>query len=196
MSYVIKSEEELKDPFLCYCLLHRFNEELDEDYLEYNKEIINSVPFMFWLKGRGDITNEQLEAFIAIDPKANMQDILESDILYPNTYGSLALAKIKTYTLLAEYMSQLKEFRKRLWESVLKEVPKSDDKTLQELYPHKSLACIIDEDDMKSEEYTYDVLIHMSLMDFLCVTYKNQFNIGIQMSLKDADVETDMEKGM
>ena len=151
---------------------------------------------MFWLKGRGDITNEQLEAFIAIDPKANMQDILESDILYPNTYGSLALAKIKTYTLLAEYMSQLKEFRKRLWKSVLKEVPKSDDKTLQKLYPHKSLACIIDEDDMKSEECTYDVLMHMSLMDFLCVTYKDQFNIGTHMSFKDADVEIDMEKGM
>lgn len=40
MSYIIKSPDDLKDPFLCYCVFHRFMEEAGEDYIDYNECIV------------------------------------------------------------------------------------------------------------------------------------------------------------
>lgn len=43
MSYIIKSPDELKDPFLCYCIFQRFMEEAGEDMQtkKENGEIID-----------------------------------------------------------------------------------------------------------------------------------------------------------
>jgi len=55
MSYIIKSPDELKDPFLCYCVFHRFMEEAGEDYIDYNERIVNGTPLLFWMLGKGYI---------------------------------------------------------------------------------------------------------------------------------------------
>lgn len=41
MAYIIKSPDELKDPFLCYCIFEKFDQIAGEDYLDYNETIIN-----------------------------------------------------------------------------------------------------------------------------------------------------------
>ncbi len=105
MSYIIKSADELKDPFLCYCVFRKFIEEADEDYIDYNESIINSIPFIFWLRGRNDINNEQLETFLSNPFGICIQKVLKDEVLFPNTYGDSFLSNIKAYTLLAEYMS-------------------------------------------------------------------------------------------
>ena len=61
MSYIIKSPDDLKDPFLCYCIFQGFIEVSEEDYIDSNELIIKPIPFVFLLKGRKEITNEQLE---------------------------------------------------------------------------------------------------------------------------------------
>ena len=118
MSYTIKSADELKNPFLCYCVFREFNKETNEDYIGIHYDIIDTIPFLFWLKGRNVITNEQLEKYLSINDILHLTDILKDDELFTNTCGTSYLSDIKTYTLLAEYMCQTKEFREKLWNSI------------------------------------------------------------------------------
>lgn len=111
MSYTIKSADELKNPFLCYCVFREFNKEINEDYIDIHYDIIDTIPFLFWLKGKNVITNEQLEKYLSINDSLYLKDILKDDKLFTNTCGMSYLSDIKTYTLLAEYMCQTKEFR-------------------------------------------------------------------------------------
>lgn len=83
MSYIIKSADELKDPFLCYCVFRKFIAEAEEDYIDYNESIINSIPFIFWLRGRNDINNTQLETLLSSQYEIGVQDVLKDDVLFP-----------------------------------------------------------------------------------------------------------------
>lgn len=190
MSYIIKSADELKDPFLCYCVFHKFMKEAGEDYIDYNESIINSIPFIFWLRGRNDINNEQLETFLSSKYKICVQDVLKDDVLFPNTYGDSFLSDIKAYTLLAEYMCQLKEFRTRLWNSVNDEATNFENKSFYKDSNNNSLACIIEENELNDTGYSYKDVLDMSIHKMWELSYKNQFNIGIKMTIRDADIET------
>lgn len=189
MSYIIKSADELKDPFLCYCVFRKFIEEAGEDYIDYNESIINSIPFIFWLRGRNDINNEQLETFLSIQYKICVQDVLKDDVLFPNTYGDSFLSDIKTYTLLAEYMCQLKEFRTRLWNSVNDEATNFENESFYKDINNNSLACIIEENELNDTWYSYEDVLDMPMQKLYKLSYKNQFNIGKKMSIRDADIE-------
>ena len=69
MSYIIKSPEELKDPFLCYCVFQRFMEEAGEDYIDYNERIVNGTPLLFWMLGKGYISDKETEKRNYFSPK-------------------------------------------------------------------------------------------------------------------------------
>ena len=115
MSYIIKSPDDLKDPFLCYCIFQGFMEVAEEDYIDYNELIIKPIPFVFWLKGRKEITNKQLEKLLKTK---YLEEVLQEEILFPNTYGESVISRSKAYVLLAEYVCQISEFRQRVWDSV------------------------------------------------------------------------------
>lgn len=193
MSYIIKSADELKDPFLCYCVFRKFIEEAGEDYIDYNESIINSIPFIFWLRGRNDINNEQLETFLSNQYKICLQDVLKDEWLFPNTYGDSFLSDIKAYTLLAEYMCQLKEFRTRLWNSVNDEATNFENESFYKDSNDNSLACIIEENELNDTGYSYKDVLDMPVHKMFELSYKNQFNIGIKMTIRDADIETKSE---
>lgn len=195
MSYIIKSADELKDPFLCYCVFRKFIEEAGEDYIDYNESIINSIPFIFWLRGRNDINNEQLETFLSNQYKICLQDVLKDEVLFPNTYGYSFLSDIKAYTLLAEYMCQLKEFRTRLWNSVNDEATNFENESFYKDSNDNSLACIIEENELNDTGYSYKDVLDMPIHKMWELSYKNQFNIGIKMTIRDADIETKSEYG-
>lgn len=195
MSYIIKSADELKDPFLCYCVFRKFIEEAGEDYIDYNESIINSIPFIFWLRGRNDINNEQLETFLSNQYKICLQDVLKDEELFPNTYGASFLSDIKAYTLLAEYMCQLKEFRTRLWNSVNDEATNFENESFYKDSNDNSLACIIEENELNDTGYSYKDVLDMPVHKMCELSYKNQFNIGIKMTIRDADIETKSEYG-
>lgn len=193
MSYIIKSADELKDPFLCYCVFRKFIAEAEEDYIDYNESIINSIPFIFWLRGRNDINNEQLETFLSSQHGICIQDVLKDDVLFPNTYGDSFLSDIKAYTLLAEYMCQLKEFRTRLWNSVNDEATNFENESFYKDSNGNSLACIIEENKINDTGYSYEDVLNMPIHKMWELSYKDQFNIGIKMTIKDADIETKSE---
>lgn len=195
MSYIIKSTDELKDPFLCYCVFRKFIEEAGEDYIDYNESIINSIPFIFWLRGRNDINNEQLETFLSNQYKICLQDVLKDEELFPNTYGDSFLSDIKAYTLLAEYMCQLKEFRTRLWNSVNDEATNFENESFYKDSNDNSLACIIEENELNDTGYSYKDVLDMPVHKMWELSYKNQFNIGIKITIRDADIETKSEYG-
>lgn len=189
MSYIIKSADELKDPFLCYCIFRSFIDEAHEDYIDYNDDIINAIPFLFWLKGRNDITNEQLENCLNKRHKLYLSDVLKDDILFPNTFGGSFLSDIKAYTLLAEYMCQVKTFRERLWDSVNDDAPNFEDGTFYQDDKGNSLACIIEDSDMVKHVVHYSEILNMSVYETFRLSYKDQFGLGINMTVTDADAE-------
>ena len=193
MSYIIKSADELKDPFLCYCVFRKFIEEAGEDYIDYNESIINSIPFIFWLRGRNDINNEQLETFLSNPFGICIQKVLKDEVLFPNTYEDSFLSNIKAYTLLAEYMCQLKEFRTRLWNSVNDEATNFENESFYKDSNNNSLACIIEENELNDTGYSYEDVLDMPIHKMWELSYKNQFNIGIKMTIRDADIETKFE---
>lgn len=193
MSYIIKSADELKDPFLCYCVFRKFIAEAEEDYIDYNESIINNIPFTFWLRGRNDINNAQLETLLSSQYKIGVQDVLKDDVLFPNTYGDSFLSNIKAYTLLAEYMCQLEEFRTRLWNSVNDEATNFENESFYKDSNDNSLACVIEESELNDTGCSYEDVLDMPIHKMWELSYKDQFNIGIKMTIKDADIETKSE---
>lgn len=193
MSYIIKSADELKDPFLCYCVFRKFMEEAGEDYIDYNESIINSIPFIFWLRGRNDINNEQLETFLSNPFGICIQKVLKDEVLFPNTYGDSFLSNIKAYTLLAEYMSQLKEFGTRLWNSVNDEATNFENESFYKDSNGNSLACVIEESELNDTGCSYEDVLDIPIHKMWELSYRDQFNIGIKMTIKDADIETNSE---
>ncbi|MCB7108890.1 hypothetical protein [Agathobacter rectalis] len=180
MSYTIKSADELKNPFLCYCVFREFNKEINEDYIDIHYDIIDTIPFLFWLKGKNVITNEQLEKYLSINDSLYLKDILKDDKLFTNTCGMSYLSDIKTYTLLAEYMCQTKEFREKLWNSI--------HNIENDIVSGISPICIIDDTEMFYHNYHLYYVFQMSIYEAQqLLSYKDQFNIGINMTISEAD---------
>lgn len=195
MAHIIRSENDLKDPFRCYCIFQRFIEEAGEDYIDYNDDIIDPVPFVCWMKGRGDISEDQFEKLMNIKGNFYFQEVLNDKYLFPNTYGDSVLAQIKIYTILAEYMCQLSNFRKKLWASVHDEATNFEDEKFYTDENGISLACIIDNGQMRPlRNFFYKDVLTMSLEDFDKLSYKTEFNLGREMSFEQADVYLDFEK--
>ena len=185
MSYIIKSPDDLKDPFLCYCIFQGFMEVAEEDYIDYNELIVKPIPFVFWLKGRKEITNEQLEKLLKTK---YLEEVLQEEILFPNTYGESAISQSKAYALLAEYICQISEFRQRVWDSVNDKADGFED---DQFYTDKngiSLACIVDDEDMvENKLYSLKELKNMTVYEFDDLSYKDQFNAVRNLTIKEAD---------
>lgn len=180
MSYTIKSADELKNPFFCYCIFREFNKETSEDYISINYDIIDTTPFLFWLKGRNIITNEQLEKYLSMNDIIYLTDILKDDTLFTNTCGMSYLSDIKIYTLLAEYICQIKDFREKLWNSI--------NDIENGIVSGISPICIIDDTEMFYHNYGLDYVFKMSIYEAQqLLSYKDQFNIGINMTISEAD---------
>lgn len=186
MSYIIKSPDELKDPFLCYCIFKRYMDEAEEDYMDYNESIVNLYPLIFWLKGRCDISEHQVEKLLNIE-YLGLQDVF-GEIMFPNTYGHSVLSEIKKYTLLAEYMCQISDFRQRVWDSLYNTDSFEDGK----FYTNDdgiSLACIIEDTDMKSKNINYKKALMMKKSDLWELSYKDQFDLGLEMNIEESDIK-------
>jgi hypothetical protein len=163
----------------------RFMEEAGEDYIDYNESIINAYPFSMWLFGKGYINNEAIEKFCEMN-HLSIQDILCDEILFPNTYGCDGVAQVKVYSLLAEYMSSVKAFRQRLYDSVNDEASNFEDEEFYKNEDGISLACIINEEDMIGEEYTKEKFLQNG-KDVWDLSYKEQWNLANSITILEAD---------
>lgn len=185
---IIENEDDLKNPFMCYCIMMRFMNEAGEDYVDYNEDIIKPVPFIMWLNGRNYISNEQVDELISIDDLYLQEVICGGDVLFPNTYGQGTFSEYKCYQMLAEYISCSKVLRKKLYDSV-------NNKALGfangEFYKDKngiSLACII-----PSEELMVGIhdLHYKNQRDTFDWTFAEMYSFVKDLSIKDCDFEID-----
>lgn len=197
MSYIIKSPEELKDPFLCTCIFNRFDEVAGEDYLDYNEFIVNGYNLLFWMYGKGFIDNDQLEKYINSDMRSignqelnyiSAMEILQSDILFPKTYGQSRYTFIKGYSIFGEFMSSCKEFRQRIWDSVHDKATSFQD---DEFYMDEngvSLACIIEDDDMISRcSYTKEMIESLKPGELYNLSFRERYDFVKSLSIQEAD---------
>lgn len=185
MPYIIKDSEELKDPFLCFCIFMRFFEEAEEDYMDYNENIVDSYPFIMWMLRKGYINNDKIEELCDSNEIMTIQDLLSGGILFPNTYGNSGFACIKSYSILAEYMSCKKEFRERLYNSVNDMAFGFDNNEFYKNDDGVSLACIIEEMNMvESKKYTKDNIDVKNIWD---LTYKERYNFAKSITIYEAD---------
>lgn len=187
MSYIIKSPEELKDPFLCYCVFSRFMKEAGEDYIDYNEHIVNGTPLLFWMLGKGYISDKETEEVLN---KSNgkyiyVSDILKDDIIFKESYGDTSIGSAKSYSILAEYMCQISEFRQRLYDSVNDNATGFMDEKFYKDENGISLACIISDENMiESKLYSLKELKCMTVYEFDDLSYKDQFNAVRNLTIK------------
>ena len=151
---VVKNADDLKNPSIAFSTMIKYAVEAEEDFVDYNETIVSGWPFCMWLLGKGYINSNQVEDLVnhSIDGMPTIQEILFGDILFPKTNGQGTLSRIKAYTLLAEYMSMFSVFRNALYNAI----SDGSDKFEGGFYKNEdgiSLACIIDDDDLKSSEW-------------------------------------------
>ena len=184
MKQIIKSAEDFKEPFNCFCAFMRFCQEAGEDYIDYNETIVKAHPFTMWLLGKGYISNAYIEKFCETD-RLSIQDVLKDEVLFPNTYGQETISNAKAYSFLAEYMSTVKEFRNRLYDS-------TGDKTTSfqgGFYKNNdgiSLAYMVNEDDLIKNTYvTNDEFIRkVKCFDY---SLRDLFDFVTSITIEEAD---------
>lgn len=190
MSYIIKSPDDLKDPFLCYCVFQRFMEEAGEDYIDYNECIVNGTPLLFWMLGKGYISNKEIEEVLE---RRNgkyiyIQDVLQDDSIFKESCGDTSIGSVKSYSILAEYMCQIYEFRQRLYDSVNNNATGFENYEFYKDENGISLACIISDENMiESKLYSLEELKNMTVYEFDNLSYKDQFNAVRNLTIQEAD---------
>lgn len=142
-----------------------------------------------WLFGKGYIDNDMVERLLTLKNSVfglTPMGVLQDEILFPNTYGQGRISRVKSYSLLAEYMSITKEMRQRLYDSVN---DKASGFMGHEFYKDEngvSLACIIEDRNMNGEGYTKEQFIQEHPHTYM-LPLKDQWNIVRTMSIAESD---------
>ena len=175
---IIKSEKDLQDPFNCFCLFMRWMAEVEEDYLDYFPMIVQPYPYVVFLQCKDYISNEKADEFFDIRG-LDIPGILQSDYLFPKTQGSNGLAHYKAYALLAEYVSQYRLLRERVYKSVFEEVYYLDENGV-------NLTCVVQD---KQLECRPDVLSITVDDDYGLkeLTYKELYTLATSKTISECD---------
>ena len=175
---IIKSEKDLKDPFLCFCLFMKWMTEVEEDYLDYFSMIVQPYPFVVWLQCKEYISNKDADHFFDIR-RLDVPGILQHPYLFPYTSGSSGLAHYKAYALLAEYVSQFRLTRERVYKSVYETPFYADDNGV-------SLACIIDDAQLECRPEILSITIESdyALQE---LTYKELYTLATSKTISECD---------
>ena len=130
MSYIIKSNKELSNPFMCYCIFRQFEKTTDENFVDQNETITSGYSFLMWLMGKGYITTDVADKlFMKMNqyaPFYSLAALYHNKNLFPKSAGS-PVSERKFYVWLAEYMSSLDDTRKRLFKFAKKAYKTFDD---------------------------------------------------------------------
>lgn len=181
---IIKSGDDLRKPLIAFCAMMRYCKEAGEDFLDYNSNLLNPWPFATWMYGRGYITEKQIDAIsreTIEDQFFDVQSLLHSEILFPESFGETYVAENKAYAVLAEYISGFSEFRSKLYTALQGENAfnggfyKDDDEI--------ALSCKISEDDTKPNA------------DSIYCNYYDLYMYVSRMSIEDAD-QNKLEKAL
>ena len=165
-------------------------EEAGEDYIDYNECIVNGTPLLFWMLGKGYISDKETEEVLE---RSNgkyiyVSDILKDDVIFKESYGDTSIGSVKSYSILAEYMCQISEFRQRLYDSVNNNATGFIDDKFYKDEDGISLACIISDENMiESKLYSLEELKNMTVYEFDNLSYKDQFNAVRNLTIEESD---------
>lgn len=125
MIKTIKSWEDLNSVEMIYKAIRWKELDMGEDFIDQNESIVKEVPFATWLLGRGYINKEQLNSFLDSNYMySGLQSLLggydEPYCVFP--YGECEEEScFKKYHVLAEYISQMDNLRKRLFRCLVED---------------------------------------------------------------------------
>lgn len=140
--------------------------------------------------GKGYISDKETEEVLK---RSNgryiyVSDILKDDAIFKESYGDTSIGSAKSYSILAEYMCQISEFRQRLYDSVNNNATWFENHEFYKDENEISLACIIsDENIIESKLYSLEELKNMTVYEFDDLSYKDQFNAVRNLTIKEAD---------
>ena len=176
---IIKSEKDLADPFICFCLFMRWMEEVEEDYLDYFPMIVQPYPFVVFLQCKDYISNQDADQFFDIRG-LDIPGILQSDYLFSKTEGGSGLAHYKVYALLAEYVSQYRLLRERVYKSVFEEVYYLDENGV-------NLSCVVDDAQLECTPAILNVTDTSKDADLSKMTYKELYTLATAKTISECD---------
>ena len=175
---LIKSADDLRDPFMTFSLFMKWMKEVEEDYLDYFSMIVQPYPFVVWLQCKGYIENKDADHFFDIK-RLDIPRVLQQPYLFPYTSGSSGLAHYKVYALLAEYVSQFRLTRERVYKSVFEEVYYTDE-------DGNNLSCVIDDAQLECRPEILSVTIEndYALQE---LTYKELYTLATSKTISECD---------
>lgn len=124
------------------------------------------------------IENKDADHFFDIR-KLDIPGILQQPYLFPYTSGSSGLAHYKVYALLAEYVSQFRLTRERVYKSVFEEVYYTDENG-------NNLSCVIDDAQLECRPEILSVTIEndYALQE---LTYKELYTLATSKTISECD---------
>ena len=186
---IIKSPEDLKSAFLCFCVFHYFNYHTDEEFIDQNPDIVNPYPFITWMVGKGYISNREWCEFLEWkerkpfgSKKLWVEDFLRGDYFFPNTNGMSVISIDKGYSLLAEYMSILPLTRQRLYDVVNDKASCMYNNQFYKNEDGISLACIINDNDLISVK-SYPEIMMLDETGYGDLSLRDRFDFVRQISI-------------
>ena len=190
MNYVIKTADELTNPFLCFCLFKRYTEITERNYIDDFSEFINGGNFVYWLAGKNLITSDELEKIVQRYPNIIfLDDVLRTNVLFANSKGRTTLSALKGYELLAEYMCQTSRERKTLFDSVNDEYNFNFDLSFNK---EDGISCVCKFDIMElGERFFYSDIIKKKFLEASDIeqnfTYKELFHMFQKLTISECD---------
>lgn len=124
--FIIKSEKDLKIPFIGFLAMMYYSAEAGEDFLEYNENLASGWPFTMWMLGKGYINSETAEkiedAYLHTTRLLTMYDVLSGDFLFPELEKAEGaeeeLTAYRKCAIAAEYLSSTIVFRKDFYKGL------------------------------------------------------------------------------
>lgn len=105
------TNENFKNPIVCYSAIRNYMYLLGEDFLDYNCSIFKVPTMVMWMLGKGYITNEKAEKCLN---SSCVQELLLENLF--DDYSDNLKEELKSYVILSEYFSLFENHRDRLLE--------------------------------------------------------------------------------
>lgn len=118
---VVNSPNEFENPIYCYVAMRQWMQYAGEDFVDYHSIVVdhkdNKVRIIDWLLNKGYISKEKYDDVIS-QKLRYVQELLFNYKEGIMNYGECSFpANLKSYQLVAEYISENDEARQRLFEA-------------------------------------------------------------------------------
>lgn len=186
IAFVIKNPEELKNPVLCYTVMRQWEYEAGESFVDYNENIVKGNDILDWLLNKNYITKEKHISVIEKE-ETHLGDLLFGFETGVMQFGECCFpATNKSYQLLAEYISENEELRKKLFEETC--INSEDNTTHTDDNGNVISACILDY-DLETNTMTKEEWLKQKWR--ADISFADEYKYLYNMTIEEADYDVD-----